>query len=494
MVRTQSDYIIEAAYDQKVPPPLFYRSGYLLTDAPLAEEGFRALYPFLPNWRIRSLGSLTFAYDPEGELAEAEADGERVVIFGDAFDCFDPARKLADIAQDLLGALQDDRRLFETLDRLGGRFVCILSSGQDVRIYNDAFGARSLYFCTSPYRTVASHAFLISLLHDKGLLEGTLLFLTSRAYAQRDVKYLPGITTVFDDIYLCPPNHCFRFKDGTVKRYWPRQELRPATDKEALDVLISALEGCADHYSRRYRSQLFGLTSGFDSRPVFSTLVAAGARIQAFTLFRNEAQSGSKTDVQVARALSSKGQAAHETIDMTVKPSHKELFSHTMLEMSRATGYFRVGAPYSAVRLAEAFGLGQQRAYLRGFGGEILRGFYQSTSKRIEAPTPQQFARAYGVAEGSPFTRGLFRQMLDILDYRETFNVDINDLFYWEHRMGAWASTALMETDPVAFTVPAYNCRKLYETFLSLPFEARASRSHFIDAVRHFRPDFLDAA
>lgn len=491
---SQKEYITAESYDQKIPRGLFYRSGYLLTDAALSETRFRETFPFLPNWKVRSMGNLTFAHDPEGPIAEAEADGDRVLIFGDAFDCFEPTRKLPEIVVDLLQGRQEDRRLFGTLDRLGGRFVCLVSSGGDVRVFNDAIGGRSLYVSCSPYRTVASHSFLISRLHQKTLVEGTLLFLTSRAYARRDVKYLPGITTAFEDIYLCPPNNSFSFAQGTIRRYWPREELQAVTDQEALDVLVSVLEGTASYYARAYQSQLFGLTSGYDSRPMFAALVAHGGagRIDTYTLFRNEAQSGSKKDVEVARRLSQLAGVHHETIDMTVKQTHRELFSQTMLEMSRATGYFRVGAPYATVRLFKQFGTGEQRSYLRGFGGEILRGFYQATSKKITAPTARQFARAYGVAEGSAYSLGLFRQMLEFVDYRATFNVDINDLFYWEHRMAAWASTVLMETDPIALTAPVYNCRRLYEIFLALPFESRASGWHFKAAMRHFRPDFPD--
>ncbi|HWM30653.1 MAG TPA: hypothetical protein VNO69_02985 [Methyloceanibacter sp.] len=58
----------------------------------------------------------------------------------------------------------------------------------------------------------------------------------------------------------------------------------------------------------------------------------------------------------------------------------------------------------------------------------------------------------------------------------EESGYDINDIFYWEQRIGMWGAAMHNEMDAAVLSLTGYNSRRLYALALGLPREQRLSK------------------
>jgi hypothetical protein len=153
-------------------------------------------------------------------------------------------------------------------------------------------------------------------------------------------------------------------------------------------------------------------------------------------------------------------------------------------------GYRGSGAPW-LVPLMRRNPQHDRGRFIRGSGGEILRGFYQGGSTRIDRIGPAQLAHCYDVSAGSQMVRGAFARFIETTGFTEErlMGWDPNDLFYWEHRMGTWGSLALSEADLAARSLPGFNARNLFASFMALDWPLRAARRGITEAIAELDPD-----
>ena len=144
-------------------------------------------------------------------------------------------------------------------------------------------------------------------------------------------------------------------------------------------------------------------------------------------------------------------------------------------------GPHRLNAVYSNDAFFKHFkdNLSDNCSFTRGFGGEIIRGFYQKSGQQLKEATASKFAGLTGILGDSDLVKLYFQHFIDNLGYDKCFDADLFDIFYMEHRMSKWAANSLNETDITAHSIVGMSCRKLYEVNMGLPFEYRKSREVF---------------
>lgn len=128
--------------------------------------------------------------------------------------------------------------------------------------------------------------------------------------------------------------------------------------------------------------------------------------------------------------------------------------------------------------------------FIRGFGGEVMRGFYSP----IPTISPAALANTYDVNAGSAYTRDAFLRFIGVAKWGvDTLHGHaLNDLFYWEHRMGTWGSSALSESDMAFRSVPGYNSRALFTAFMGIAPEVRRESGIFEEAVARMMPSLAE--
>ncbi|NUU33226.1 hypothetical protein [Arthrobacter sp. C9C5] len=466
---------------------LLYRNGFVVSKSP-------AEAPSLAGWTSVPVGDAYLTLHPETRFVTAAAAGRHLALVGLAFD---PERGLyqeSDVLAALLDAVANDDDFYAVLDRLAGRFALIVQSDGRTEIYQDAMGSRSVFYSTAGAPIAASHAEIVADLIGARFADFFVPFLTSRNYQQRDVKYLPGVATPYDHVVQLTPNTKLIMPQQKVERFWPRKEMGPeTTNEEATAALVAHLHGLRWYLAVNGRRPVLGLTAGTDSRGVFAATKDSSPVI--FTYVRSEsANLTGSSDARAAAAI-----AGAYGLEPQVWPIHNRLtLNQTDDALSeafrRSTGYYRgPGSPWLG-RLAQTGAKIKGGLFIRGFGGEVMRGFYQSQEKRITKVNVQQLSNAYDVNAGSHITRSFFEDMMErvSLTTESIMGYDPNDIFYWEHRMGTWGSVSMSEADLAMPSIVGYNSRNLFATFMALPQAIRASRSAFAEATVELAPLLKD--
>ena len=69
---------------------------------------------------------------------------------------------------------------------------------------------------------------------------------------------------------------------------------------------------------------------------------------------------------------------------------------------------------------------------------------------------------------------------------------DVNDLFYWEHRVGMWASASMNGFNGACRSMVGYNSRTMFEAAFGLKAEERFTKELLIQLARRYNPAIGD--
>lgn len=452
--------------DVPAPAGLLYARGFLLCDgaAPASAAG----------WSEHRVGSRWLYVDPRVPLHHASAEGRSVWLLGDAFD---PEEGVYEGVAERIAS----GNLLDLLDRLAGRFALLVQEGQSLVVYHDAMGSRSIFYGAG---VVASHAALVAEVTGAGLRDWVLPFITSRGYLMRDVKYLPGLDSPFTGIRQLTPNTRLLLPEGRVERYWPRGPKPIVGRAEAVDTLVGHLQGLRSYVRHNGIATMVGLSAGRDSRGVLAALHAEAPRV--FTFVRSKgAKSSDSPDSRVARTVAGRCGLELEVVRVPAPPPLDESLSPFARTFRRNTGYVR-GSNSSWVEYFAGKPL-PELLFVRGFGGEVMRGFYPPLTEI----SPPALSHLYDVNAGSRLARDPFATFIDVAGWSgsDFHDYDLTDLFYWEHRMGTWGALALAESDMAFRTTAGYNSRNLFAAFMGLPAELRQVSGVFEEATIRLAPE-----
>lgn len=451
---------------------LRYARGFLLqpssSSIPVAVSG----------WARHAVSDRTLFVDPRVPFDHAASGGRQVWLLGDAFD---PERGIYEnVASALLNG-----NLVEHLDRIAGRFVLIASSGDGrVEIYHDAMGSRSVFHGGG---IVASHAGLVAEQLGTGLRDWVIPFITSRGYMRRDVKFLPGLDSPYEGVEQLTPNTRLLLPSRTVERYWPRQPLEPSTDELAVRTLVEHMRGLAGYLEARAARGVLGVSAGRDSRVALAGLAHLAPAL--FTFIRGEVGSVmSSADSRIATQLAATAGLPLELIEIPVPPHLNLAASKFAREFRVNTGHIRGNTSGWIEHLWDKQPARDPEIFIRGFGGEVMRGF--GGSRPLTSTSANALSNTYDVNAGSLYTRQAFAHFLDVTDWQEDkfFGCSLSDIFYWEHRMGIWGSSSFTEADMALRGMPAYNSRNLFTTFWGLDSSVRRDGRHFKQAAAMLSP------
>jgi len=448
---------------------LVYARGFLLT---------RAGAPPAPvaTWAAMPVGEYTLYVDPRVPVQKATKGRRSAWLVGDAFDPVDGIYQ--GMADHLIGG-----DLLQRLDQAAGRFVLFVQDGERLEVYHDAMGSRSVFHVDGD--VVASHAALAAHVVGMPLREWILPFITSSNYTKRDVKYLPGLESPFEKVVQLTPNTRLVLPTGKVERYWPREPREAATPEQAVAALVRHLEGLRTYLQSNGLRPTLGVSAGRDSRAALAALKDLDPYV--FTFVRSaKGQGENSKDSRTAKDLTSRCGLTLDIVKLTAPPPLDETATPFAAAFRRNTGYIRGSNARWVECLAERGDLADS-VFVRGFGGEVMRVFY----RQITEVTPKQLAAAYDVNAGSCYSRDAFERFIARAAWTQKAlrGYSLDDIFYWEHRMGIWGASAMSEADMAFRSMPAYNTRSLFSIFMGLPSEARDTSELFEAATERLAPE-----
>jgi hypothetical protein len=450
-----------------------FRFGFLCHRDDSPPPGDNTWRSVSERWIRWSIGRFILYVHPEVPIRLVEKDGHFIVLLGHVFssDGTQPERHLLnlDLSESGLSGT-------EGLDSLSGRFAILVIREDRCVALNDAFGARSIFFRTSEPFGISSHATLLAHAFRTSRRPDIAALMRTGDYLDRKVKYLPGNATVYENTLALLPNTCLDSATGLLARYWPTQPKKPADMDEFLYEFDRYLVALERFITEAHLAPLFGITGGIDSRAVFASFVRAGHPFIGMTWLGGYLRPEERPTVD---SIVRRFEIPHQYL----KPNNKPSDDVTWVSEQNA-GRMRDASRLST-GMHSAYGAQRRLAFIRGYGGEIIRGFYNLRSSRMMNLGVPEMARMYFVGQRhevrEEFKQITLRQFEDFhkwgrYDLVEGFGYDPADLFYWEHRMGMWGSTMLNELDAGVYSLVGLNSRKLYRLAFGLPDEQRLSK------------------
>jgi hypothetical protein len=444
---------------------LLFRRQFLMTPEPCPE---------LDHWQQARVGGHIVYAHPDVQLtsATAAAGGVTAVAVGFMLDPEFPARSNAEVLQAIADMDGSVERISRYLDAVSGRFVLIVATPDDVVIFHDPCGFRTVCYTTHGGRVFAgSQPLIFKLVMPLGEGERFESYTQSDYVMTHREHWIPSGCTLFEGVSHLVPNHYLRLSTLEQTRYWPR---RPLVQQPAAQVatqaagLLQRLMLAAD---TRFPLAL-PLTAGWDSRTILGASRAIAGALHYFTLQYRDLHPGAN-DIRIpARLLQALG-LRHQVIDCNrpVPEWFQALYEHHVSPVHMDD--------YGLMAYAMFEEYPARRVCIKGNCSEIARCFYYKNGTHPAITSPHQIvARVKGwhsVPLAQEQVTAWYEQAHGVA---AEANVEILDLFYWEHRMGSWQAFAQVEWDIVQDAFTPFNHRGLLELLLSTSAELRCAPNY----------------
>ncbi|NVP23149.1 hypothetical protein [Treponema phagedenis] len=164
--------------------------------------------------------------------------------------------------------------------RFAGNYVVLVSLEKELFAYTDATAFLQINYSKDAI-CFSSFAHLVAKILNKPFDECNLKIRESADY----VAAMPNDITVYKNIKTVLPNHYFHINKFDVCRFYPYEELEYYDSyTDILNRHIVLIDNIVKEYAK-YNNLVCPLTSGWDSRVVFSFLTRNIPDIQSYTFF-----------------------------------------------------------------------------------------------------------------------------------------------------------------------------------------------------------------
>lgn len=383
----------------------------------------------------RSLTLLGFALDPEHP-----ADDNAAIL-----------RRLADTPD-----LHDEA--IRAAGKLGGRWVLIVHDAGRTALLHDACAQRQVFFTGADYDGPFMCASEPAVMAEKlglGMDPEAVDFIRSRKLDDFEIYWMPGDTTLYQEIRALLPNHLLNLPQREASRYWPRARPPRVDPDRALDLSLGMLGGIMESAGRRFPLAV-SMTAGWDSRLVLALNRVRARDLYTFTICYPGASESSR-DVAVPLRLSTRLGTSYHVVPYPadVDPRFKEV-----VRRSNASANTSYSADIQA--LHECYP--SDHVCVTGDVAEIVKRYFQGRRMGAVEVTAEDLAELsrFGL---QPFALKAFSRWLDDAVRQP---MEVLDLFCWEQMAGRWQGKVRSEFDTVQDSFAPLNCRALLEVMLGV--------------------------
>lgn len=383
---------------------------------------------------------------------------------------------------------------------LGGRYVCIIFNGDDILIFNDPMGTRSISYVSDGRFIVSSHTTLLRRFFKLPLRDGIEDILSSGRYLSRSVNYLPGDYTIYSNVNRLTPNHLLDSRHGAPVRYWPVARPEPGTEGALYEKIDACLRAFFKYCENKY-TPVLPVTGGVDSRAIISyALGKVDLNLYTWKDLNFKEEENESIEEIVKFTCANHYQISVKRFEQEIGPSRATKVSllarlnsgMTSKDKNRALAVMGIS---KHVRCPESL----PPVTVIGYGGEIIRGFYMKNKRDNNVfPSSQTLMALYGLGRQdapadinfSRFCSRAFREFRVRTLFTEIALKDWSpfDMFYWEHRMGIWGSSTLDAIDVGNYAMVALNSRQMFAAALALPNGRRLDKSVLLRYVSRNSP------
>jgi hypothetical protein len=419
------------------------------------------------------------ATHPRTRIAVAESLAGPLAILGQVVHPDLPHLDLDGIAKHLAGRTADRQ---QEIDKLVGRFAVIqVNDAGDLRIQTDAIGLRSVFFSVC----------------DDGVIAGSHSRLVAEARGERMRRRpfrwgYPGMQTPYPTVRRLPANLELSLAHGTLHRFFPTTAIPEVAIEDAWDVAFDRAGIVIAALARREKV-LVSLTGGLDSRTTLAASRSSWPRLQFFTYNRGDVRQ--RVDNNVAADLARILDLRHSVVRYKNErdPAMLRIVTEnafTSHQRRLACAYYRHFGEHRFLHI---------RSNLLELGRANLFYKFSKRPRFSHGPgTARSMAGLYTLAaklgrESSEHVMPAFEQYVAATDFESTLGkASPWDMYFVEHRMGAWQGGVVLESDISFNTVIAFNSREVVRYFMGVPQEIRCSSPHLRERLEALLPEVKD--
>lgn len=437
-----------------------FAGGFVLTRSQHSEIAHMVATDLPGGWRFWTDSLVATSY--------AEADsGDFLVIRGHWADLSEANGRDSDVARSLLIAAGDSSDQFhKRLNLLAGRYAIVLRIGEEVRVYNDTLGTRSVYYSLQS-EIVCSHLRLLQQVEPQS---GRIHKTAANAAVAMDDTFFRTARQLLPNFYLDAVSR-------SIVRFYPFEENQYTawSHEDRMSRLVELWNRQLASYAKSHPRKVISLSGGLDSR---LTLALSEEYVPSFSAYTygctappdRDMTSGEKrrfleleqdvdTAQQVARLVRPKSHMLFDVTDSKVfrEPHPMKESLRKLLQLNTWWSHSRGMIP----RYKEALP-GDDWLHLRSTGVEVIRRYWLAENS-IEGVYDVILRRSKGRV-----TREMISDRAHALGYNsDLYGHHTIDLMYWEVRMGKWHAEVLNETDAAYDTLVPLGTREFFEILLA---------------------------
>jgi hypothetical protein len=456
---------------------LLFRFGFICYAAADPPRGDALWARVTGTWRRIDFGGFTLLAHPETRVTVVEAGDRFTILIGDAFF----SSGATDAAPIDALAAAEETAIPLLLNRLSGCFALIVRRGGRTAVYNDAFGARALFYRQRGAFAVASHPEIFTHTFGDGRRPDMADLVGSRWFGSMRRAYLPTDATLFEGVYALLPNHRYAVERRSSERFWPRL---PKRDRGTFDDFFSVfdeyLRALAGHLKRR--QMILSITGGIDSR----TLIAA------FRHYGTPFRTVTWTSFNYAEWEGEPIRQVHEHIrtDHSWVDRRNDRIGGPALIGHRNSGNYRGPSP-AVAGMTRLFGRDPRNFFLSGIGAGVIRA-----TAEIEDDTPRGILAYFlrhsekGWFEHEAFVIGEIESMLERNDFEHAIKRGYlgANIYNWEHQAGTWGACSVNAMRTAVDSMFGYNSRLAADAAMALPEAERNTKTLFANVIARYDP------
>ncbi len=450
--------------------PLFAR-GFTITragDAPHAD------------WIRREIGDWTLAHDTRVPFHSARSGTARVAVLGFALDTASwvDGQVAVRVAAAALGV--GENAFLDVIDGWSGRHLIVWSrGGGQPHVMTDATGMRTCFFTRSGELMAASHAPLLARLAAAGRARYTFL---RHPRFPRGIFHYPGRLTPWREVVFLTPNTALSLDGGDVRRVWPRAQLGERAVDEAAGIVTELTSGQMRFLVDTGRPVAVSLTGGLDSRTTLAASREVAGDLDFFT-YCAPGNPANEDDLAVARTIADAAGITHRVIELPADSAGEdERIMRALAENTFLQHLFVLAAAYRRE-------FSQETIHVRSNIAEVARRGLDKHGRDLPFTKPAHMARTWKGMRHDVESVAAFDEWADAVSFWEVEEIDLLELFHWEHRIQCWHGCLILESDIAFDTHAPLNSRVILETLLSVPLKDRRRASVFSTIIGNQWPE-----
>jgi hypothetical protein len=357
----------------------------------------------------------------------------------------------------------DINEITRFISKLSGRFVIFIYFNGSGFVFNDPVGLRTVYFVNKTDSVIFGTQPLI-LGEFCSLVSGTKseLFFHSEYYRTADEYWLPTGQSVYENVEQLIPNHYLNIDILKQFRFWPFEVLPKFDFENNLNQLESELTDSIEHANLKFELAL-PLTSGLDSRLLLALSRKISSKLIYYTRIHKSNINKTHQDIVIPGKILKKLGMIHHIINAEAKISNQ---TEERYKLNNSTSRFRDS---STLFSADASIL-KSKCVLYGNLSEIIK--IRNPNK--EYLSLQDFEVLPKKWLEISFIKSYLEDWLnEAKEIEHRYQINVYELFYWEHRMGNWAARAYNENDLLFEVFTPFNSRSILSKVLSIDIKDR---------------------